>query len=473
MGDEARTQQLLLIQAAVFAALGAAAPGCSGGPGSGARTTVELPPQSSATQPVASTAPDRPNHQTGFVKEPNGSIHRASPVSCDTRIDLPACRGDEGHQMCKQDADCKDGPNGRCTSGSGQIGAYCGCTYACENDGDCKAGEACICAAEANEKHSVCATATCKTDADCGSRMCGVSTHDNGCGNEVRLACRTVSDKCTTDADCRKEGGPHGQCAAGRGSDAAWTCQYMSCAIGRPFVVAGAARTAPLEPGGAWLDAELAAALERGASALGPREREAIAARTLEQARLEHASVASFARASLELLALGAPPVLLRDTARAMQDEIEHARVCFAIARAHGAGDLAPRGLDLAGAMPGAVDAARIAYAVAYEGCVGETLGAAEAAEEAREAADAALRDVLATIADDELRHAALAWRTLAWVVATFGDEARAAAGRGIEDGLRDMARGQAGNLARLRGEIARWVIEPAAAQVLGMGGVA
>jgi len=346
----------------------------------------------------------------------------------------------------------------------GQVGTYCGCQYACEADGDCKAGEACVCATEANEKHSVCALASCKTDADCGGRFCGVSRHFNGCGNTVRLACRTAQDKCQADGDCGQDGRPGGQCAVGMGKDGPWSCQQMNCMIGRPFVVEGAARVAPIASSRSWSDDGVARALALGATALPSSERDAVAKRMLEQARLEHASVASFARASLELIALGAPPDLLRDTARAMQDEIEHARLCFAIARAHGAGDAGPGPLDLAGALPNGVDPARIAYAVAYEGCVGETLGAAEAAEESREAADPVLREVLARIAEDEQRHAALAWRTLAWLGATFGPDARVAASRGVDDALRELTGDAA---SALRRDAARLVIEPCAASLL------
>lgn len=459
------TPELGLLRAAIFAALGAS--GCSGGSGGSARTEIELPPQSSATQPVASTAPDRPSHAIGYVKEPNGSIHRASAVSCDTRIDQPACRGDEDHLSCKADSDCRDAASGRCIAGTGQIGTYCGCEYACATDSDCESGEACVCATEANEKHSVCVPATCKTDADCGGQVCGVSRYHNGCGNTVQLACRTADDTCHSDADCGKESRPGGQCAVGREGDGAWSCQRMNCVIGRPFLVGGAARTAPSTTGRAWTDDLLEARLAEGAACMSDVARRSLAERLVSQARLEHASVASFARASLELLALGAPPDLVRDTAAAMRDEIEHARICFSIARAYGAADTAPGPLDLAGAMPGVIDPARVAYAVAYEGCVGETLGAAEAAFEAQKAHDGALRDALATIAADEQRHAVLAWRTLAWIVETLGDDAARAARRGIDDALATWTTGDGDDeVVSLRRETARMVIAPAATQV-------
>jgi hypothetical protein len=49
------------------------------------------------------------------------------------------------------------------------------------------------------------------------------------------------------------------------------------------------------------------------------------------------------------------------------------------------------------------------------EACVGETLGAVEAAHMAECTTEPALREAWTLIAADELRHAALGWQTLAW----------------------------------------------------------
>jgi hypothetical protein len=133
-------------------------------------------------------------------------------------------------------------------------------------------------------------------------------------------------------------------------------------------------------------------------------------------AALEHASIGSFARFSLQLLALGAPPALLVDAQRAALDEIEHAQTAYAIAshfagRAVGPGPLP----DAGAAIP--TDRASFVRALVEEACVGETIGAAEAGALAEVAGCASLAHVHRTIADDEQRHAELAWKTLAWVV--------------------------------------------------------
>lgn len=58
-----------------------------------------------------------------------------------------------------------------------------------------------------------------------------------------------------------------------------------------------------------------------------------------------------------------------------------------------------------------------VALATFHDGCVGETVAAAVAAVAATRCSDAGLRGILGRIADDELRHAALAWQTLRWAL--------------------------------------------------------
>jgi hypothetical protein len=78
-------------------------------------------------------------------------------------------------------------------------------------------------------------------------------------------------------------------------------------------------------------------------------------------------------------------------------------------------------------------DVATVVAALVEEGCVGETVGAAEVRESARCTSQAALVTAFAKIAEDEERHAALAWRSLQWMLDTFGEAARIAAERAFE----------------------------------------
>jgi hypothetical protein len=155
------------------------------------------------------------------------------------------------------------------------------------------------------------------------------------------------------------------------------------------------------------------------------------AARFAKMAAAEHASIASFARTSLELLALGAPADLVRDTHLAALDESEHARKCYALAsklagRKVGPGALPVHRLD-------APTYATFAAATFIDACVGETVGAALLREMASRESVVEVRTTLEEIAADEERHAELAFRTLAWAVAAGGEEAASAVRNALE----------------------------------------
>src|SRR4051812_25046287 len=96
----------------------------------------------------------------------------------------------------------------------------------------------------------------------------------------------------------------------------------------------------------------------------------------------EHASVAAFARFVLHLLSLGAPPELLLDAIQAMKDEVQHARLCFGIARQLTGRAASPGPMDLARVFDTRDEPGAIMRAAILEGCFGETVAAryAEAA---------------------------------------------------------------------------------------------
>jgi hypothetical protein len=166
--------------------------------------------------------------------------------------------------------------------------------------------------------------------------------------------------------------------------------------------------------------------------------RAALAAHWAREASYEHASVASFARTTLELLALGAPPELVAETQAAGLDEVRHAQALYGLARAYGAEAAGPG--PVATDRPLHRDAASFALATFDDACVGETIASlvARAAEGAAE--DAAVAGILATIAEDEERHAELAWRTLAWALAKAGPGARARLSGRVERLERELA---------------------------------
>ncbi len=145
-----------------------------------------------------------------------------------------------------------------------------------------------------------------------------------------------------------------------------------------------------------------------------------LAAAWRRDALAEHASIASFARATLELLSVGAPADLVARCQQAGLDEVDHAQRCFALASRYGAAPIAPG--PLPALSPRAADLARLAADTFAEGCVAESIAALVAERSAGGCADEALRECLTTIADDETRHAALAWATVRWAIAEGGE---------------------------------------------------
>jgi hypothetical protein len=199
-------------------------------------------------------------------------------------------------------------------------------------------------------------------------------------------------------------------------------CQGTPAPCGRPLVVEGRARVAAVVSRTDW-----SASPGAEVGALGALAGRAAAA-WREDAALEHASIASFARLALELLSLGAPPDLVAAAHRAALDEVEHAKVCFAIAGdlSGEPGSLGPAPLALDGLVMSA-DLAHVAADAAAQSCVGETVAALALARAAEQCTNGALRGMLSKMAEDELGHAALGWQLVAWACARGGEPVREA----------------------------------------------
>jgi hypothetical protein len=352
----------------------------------------------------------------------NGMVHRRELGSCSSRLPRPnqsleAFLGyppgvDAGvAYACLRDSDCTEADHGHCELGQG--GPYC--DYGCLVDADCGAGQVCLCGPDIGQ----CVVAQCSTDADCGaSSLCGSYEYDPHCGG-TRFACQVAEDRCAGDRDC----GEFGICS--RELDYSGevpveakfrSCTSGVCIVGRPFTVDGAERLASSVVRGDWysgnaVDFELTAAKSAISSA-------AVARGWREQALMEHASVAAFARFSLQLLQLGAPADLVAAAAAAMQDEIRHARACFELARRHSSEDVGPGPLSMDGALD-TMEPTAIVLAALREGCISETVAAIEASEALQHCEDPAARAVLERIAVEEGQHAELAWRFVAWALET------------------------------------------------------
>lgn len=171
-----------------------------------------------------------------------------------------------------------------------------------------------------------------------------------------------------------------------------------------------------VDDGAAMLASDLAKSFDAG-------ERRAQTARYARMAASEHAAIASFLVASLELMDLGAPPSLLDAHRAAAEDEIRHARIAYGLASGFGARMVGP-GRSQVGPRPASATFAQAIRSTYLAGCIAETLGAESVREKAR--SNDRLAPILHAIADDEERHAELAWRTAAWLLVEGGVDAAA-----------------------------------------------
>jgi hypothetical protein len=342
--------------------------------------------------------------QTGFELCASGFVHRPTTATCSSTLprDGAQCLG-EGAQ-CVGDTDCTEQPNGFCAAWTtGEGGDGCSCNYGCLTDTDCEGSQICVC----GDPVGRCVNADCTTDDDCEGGLCATTiVGDPGCGS-TRFICQTGADQCGGNADCSD-----GEFCVVPEDGQPRSCQPMECFAGRPFLIGGVTRTAGNAARGDWRALIAAPSLE----SLDEQTRGELGSYWAHVGAMEHASIAAFARFTLQLLSLGAPATLLEDTQAAMADETEHARLCYGLASAYLGQAVGPAPLDVGGALQ-AMDAASILADAIREGCIGETVASMEAAEAAACAEDPALRAVLLRIAEDEARHAELAWRFVRWAV--------------------------------------------------------
>lgn len=248
------------------------------------------------------------------------------------------------------------------------------------------------------------------------------STGPNGCDNEFYYACVDAQpgQDCASLCDSYVCPGCEGQVPVnGVCGPFEWNGQCCSMYVlelgcneeeveGRPFVVDGVQRFAALERSGASVaEPELPASV-----------RERLAAHWARVAQGEHASIASFAQFGSRLLAIAAPAELIRDAFAAAGDEVRHTEVALALAARYGGEALGFGPLDVRGAADGVEDLEQLVLACVREGCIGETLAALELASAAACCDDPELAQLLRGIAQDETRHAALAWRVVQWGLA-------------------------------------------------------
>jgi hypothetical protein len=238
------------------------------------------------------------------------------------------------------------------------------------------------------------------------------------------------SDTATT--SMTDSAGPEPEASADTSTDVA--PDRMS--VRRPLLVGSRLRSASPVPREDWL----AAATEPPPQDVDPGTLAALAKAYGLDGCEEHASIAAFARLTLHLLAVGAPPELVEKAHLASLDEIRHARTCFTLAHRYGGVAVGPGPLavdDLFGASPGMPPGlAEIAAVCAEEGCVGETLGVLLAEATLARTTDPVVRATLSAMVTEEAAHVELAWRVVGWCIAQGGEPVRAAVARAIDRGI-------------------------------------
>jgi hypothetical protein len=286
------------------------------------------------------------------------------------------------------------------------MGQTTACKAGCVEDSDCGAGFLCACGNPLSPTGGTCVPSDCRTDADCGEGFCAAAI--SLCGDAL-LRCQREVDECETSADCDFPGQKVIASCIVNGTASLRTCYYGYC--GRPFLVCAEARLPPVVATTAW---SLSASPRTDQLTLA--ERAALAAHWSKLGQMEHASIAAFARFSLQLLSLGAPPALVEACTQALADETAHTQLCFGIASAYAGRALGPGPLDVSGSLA-VTSLADIVDLVLAEGCFGETSAALEALEAADRASDPVIAAAYAQVARDEQRHAELAFRFVAWAL--------------------------------------------------------
>lgn len=425
-----RLSSLDVFAGALLVALGVGTqPGCStevtiegnGGGGSSGTAGAGGASTSSSSSGNTTTSSSTSSSSTGFIPGTGDCIDPQPVIVDGIDVGVDLCAG--GEFLRREAIDCPAGmpatnpccgmcPDGTVCDTSGEVA--CTCVPKCVKDADCMMGQLCLCGPQGGR----CVTSTCHTGADCpAGEACTSFDPTQGC-LYLQFACTTPQDTCAGDKDCSAQV-PFSFCTMQ--PDGHRMCQTGGCAIGRPFLVDGEARTAKIEGRSDWAENSETPNIV----GLDERIRDELAKAWEHTARMEHASIAAFARFSLELLSLGAPSELVMRTNAAMVDETNHTRMAFQLAGVYRGKPLGPGRLSMDGALDEGDDLSSFVRRVIREGCVGETVAAVEAGEAAARANDPVIRRALETIAADESTHAELAWRTVKWALDTFGADVR------------------------------------------------
>lgn len=179
-----------------------------------------------------------------------------------------------------------------------------------------------------------------------------------------------------------------------------------------------------------------------------------------ENGKTEHASVAAFARLTLDLMALGAPPTLIAAANQDALDEIRHTELCFSLASALDGNRVGPGPFPQAQRVATLPRSRRLALAKLavdslVDGALHEGVSARIIARLVQRCDVPAIRAALKEIAADEGRHAAHGWSVVQWCL----DEGGAAVGAAMLGAIRTLPKQMRSQLPdpAADGEWERW----------------
>lgn len=189
----------------------------------------------------------------------------------------------------------------------------------------------------------------------------------------------------------------------------------MGGAWGRPLRIRGKQLHPELKEGSDWTEGA-----RPSPDGLDEPTRAALEALWLHDAQKEHASVPAFARISWLLAAVGAPADLMAWSHRAGIEEIEHTKLCFALAAGYAGRSFTVEPMPelLLGGLDAKGNAlALLATESLSDGCQLEDFNADVAAACAAVCQEPVTRAVLERIAKEERSHADFSWALLEWLL--------------------------------------------------------
>jgi hypothetical protein len=154
-------------------------------------------------------------------------------------------------------------------------------------------------------------------------------------------------------------------------------------------------------------------------SALDDRTRAALSRLYLDEALSEHASIAAFSRFVLQCLAQGAPADIVEGAVRACAEEVEHAQFAFSLSSHYASEARGPGPLEINGALSAGEALEDVVLSAVREGCIAETVSAHLIAAARDAASEPVIQQSLSIIFEQEIEHALLAWRFVAWALAS------------------------------------------------------